>query len=196
MSVQTPEATDTSKAVDETTGAAPDAKQTVNMGANGNSASSAPTAGDTTTIADTGSTPAAPSPVVVQPRHPMPFHFPELRHHDPVLAPVPEPVVTPAAPEDPHSVHDASKGYQPERNVCVRCGSTNLARGYVVDYGEKFRQVHFAPRRITLGRLNSLLNLMPFRSLAKLDAVACRDCGAVLLTVDPAELRRAEHRRE
>ncbi len=155
--------------------------------------------GATTVIPETSTT-SAPATVVVQPLHPMPYHFPELRQDEPktavVVVPAPTPVAAPALPVDPHSVHDATKGYQPERDVCVRCGSSNLARGYVVDYGEKFRQVHFAPKRITLNRLNGLLNLMPFRSLAKLDAVACRDCGAVLLVVDPAELRRAERRRE
>ena len=103
--------------------------------------------------------------------------------------------VAPVVPPDPHSIHDA-KGYVPERQVCVRCGSTNLARGYVVDYSNDFQNIHFAPRRVTLKRLNSLLNLRPFRGLAKLDALACRDCGAVLLTIDPAELRRVERRRE
>ncbi len=159
---------------------------------------------------------SAGSESAARPRHPMPGHFPELRHipepkHaqevvvvpapvvQPVLQPITKPVEqVPVAPviQDPHSVHDAVKSYQPERSVCVRCGSSNLSSGYVVDYGDQFRQVHFAPRRITLGRLNSLLNLWPFRGLAKLNAVACRDCGAVLLVVEPGELRRAERRRE
>lgn len=86
--------------------------------------------------------------------------------------------------------------YRPEQFVCVRCGSRNLTRGMIVDYGEKFEQVRFAPRRLSLAWLNSLFNLRPWRALARLDAVACRDCGAVLLTVDPAELRRAERIRE
>jgi hypothetical protein len=152
-------------------------------------------------------------PAPVQPLHPVPEHFPEVGDlteppakrsnaelttpvspGQPTIPVVPVTSVTPAA-EDPHSVHDAYRTYQPERNVCVRCGSSNLARGYVVDYSEKFRQSYFAPKRVSLGRLNSLLSLRPFRSLAKLDAVACRDCGAVLLVVDASELRRAERHR-
>jgi len=92
----------------------------------------------------------------------------------------------------PHVEHS----FSPEQFRCVRCGSTHLAQGYIVDYGERFEQVHFAPKRVKLGWLNSLLALRPWRALAKLDAVACRDCGAVLLTVRPDELRRAEHRGE
>lgn len=86
--------------------------------------------------------------------------------------------------------------YRREDFTCVRCGSRNLARGLIVDYGEKFEQVRFAPRRITLGWLNSLFNLRPWRGLLKLEALACRDCGAVQLEVNPDELRRAERVRD
>lgn len=107
--------------------------------------------------------------------------------------PVPSPESAPAPAVNPHVTHF----YQPERFACVRCGSTNLARGVIVDYGgEKFEQVRFAPRRISLNWLNSLLNLRPWRALLKLEAVACRDCGAVLLVVDPEALRRAERTRD
>jgi ribosomal protein L40E len=92
----------------------------------------------------------------------------------------------------PHVEYTSS----PKAFVCVRCGSTNLAPGYIVDYGEKFEQIRFAPKRITLRWLNSILALRPWRSLAKVNAEACRDCGAVLLVVEPDELRRAEHRRD
>jgi hypothetical protein len=96
----------------------------------------------------------------------------------------------PAPPQpQPHVAHF----YQPERFACVRCGSTNLARGMIVDYGgQRFEQVRFAPRRLSLRWLNSLFNLRPWRRLLKLEAIACRDCGAVLLVVDPEALRRAE----
>jgi len=98
-----------------------------------------------------------------------------------------------AAPEPmPHVEHS----FSPSSFVCVRCGSRNLADGYIIDFGDKFEQVHFAPKRVTLRWLNSFFALRPWKSLAKLDAVACRDCGAVLLTVAPDELRRAERRRE
>jgi hypothetical protein len=124
-----------------------------------------------------------------KPVDPEPQHFPEVQHNfDEPAAPA-----QPAAPAPmPHVEHT----YQPANFVCVRCGSTNLARGYIVDYGDKFEQIRFAPKRITLQWLNSILALRPWRSLAKLNAEACRDCGAVLLTVEPDELRRAERRRD
>ncbi len=122
-----------------------------------------------------------------QPVHPEPQHFPEVQEPAPE-----EPAVSPVPPPAPHVEHT----YSPEKFVCVRCGSTNLAQGYIVDYGDKFEQIRFAPKRITLRWLNSILALRPWRSLAKLSAVACRDCGAVLMVVEPEELRRAERRRE
>jgi hypothetical protein len=71
-----------------------------------------------------------------------------------------------------------------------------LAHGLIVDYGDKFEQVRFAPRRISLAWLNSLFNLRPWTQLIKLDAVACRDCGAVTMEINPADLRRAERTRD
>ncbi len=121
-----------------------------------------------------------------QPVHPEPQHFPEVHE------PAPEEAAAPVPPPMPHVEHT----YQPEKFVCVRCGSSNLAPGYVIDYGDKFEQIRFAPKRITLRWLNSILALRPWRSLAKLNATACRDCGAVLLVVDPEELRRAERHRD
>ncbi len=119
-----------------------------------------------------------------QPVYPEPQHFPEVRTDVVDTPPAPEPI--------PHVEYT----YSPEAFACVRCGSKNLAEGYITDYGDKFEQVHFAPKRVTLKWLNSILALRPWRSLAKLNAVACRDCGAVLLTVAPEELRRAERRRD
>jgi hypothetical protein len=132
------------------------------------------------------------------PIYPEPQHFPEENENldgSGYFNTPSEPIA--AAPDFgdeamPHVEHS----YSASRFVCVRCGSTNLARGYVVDYSDKFEQVHFAPKRITLNWLNSLRNLRPWKRLVKLDAVACRDCGAVLLEIDPAELRRAEVRRD
>ena len=115
------------------------------------------------------------------PVHPEPENFPEVQ-------PIDEEATAPM----PHVEHS----YQPATFACVRCGSQNLARGYIVDYGDKFEQIRFAPKRITLRWLNSIFALRPWRSLAKLNAEACRDCGAVLLTVEPDELRRAERRRD
>jgi hypothetical protein len=116
------------------------------------------------------------------PVHPEPEYFPEVHTN-------PDEEATAPMPHVEHSYHPATF-------ACVRCGSTNLARGYIVDYGDRFEQIRFAPKRISLRWLNSILALRPWRSLAKLNAEACRDCGAVLLTVEPDELRRAERRRE
>lgn len=126
-----------------------------------------------------------------KPVFPEPEHFPEVQHNfdEPEQA-------TPAQPAAPAPMPHVEHTYQPASFVCVRCGSTNLARGYIVDYGDKFEQIRFAPKRITLQWLNSIFALRPWRSLAKLNAEACRDCGAVLLTVEPDELRRAERRRD
>ena len=130
-------------------------------------------------------------PDQVQPVHPEPPHLPEINPSADEAA-VATADYVPVVEPMPHVEHS----YSPENFVCVRCGSTNLAEGYIVDYGDRFEQIHFAPKRISLRWLNSLLALRPWRSLAKVGAVACRDCGAVLLTVTPEELRRAEHRRE
>jgi hypothetical protein len=105
----------------------------------------------------------------------------------------PAPAAIPYAPADTQNVQPNYTGYQAERNVCVRCGSTNLSRGYVVDYSDQFRQLHFATRRMSTRRLNWAIR--PYRSLTQLNAVACRDCGAVLLVADPHELRKSERRR-
>lgn len=112
--------------------------------------------------------------------------------HETMPAP-PSMAVPPAPAMIPHVEHS----YQPEKFVCVRCGSSNLTRGMIVDYsGSQFEQVNFVLRRVPLNWLNSVFNFRPRRQLLKLDAVACRDCGAVLLTIDPDALRRAERRRD
>lgn len=143
------------------------------------------------------------SPESTKPIFPEPQHFPEtqnvLMEPEVEIAPQgsyePEDISVPVAPPEP--IPHVEHSYIPSHFACVRCGSTNLARGFIVDYGgEKFEQVRFAPRRISLKWLNSLFNLRPWRGLLKLEAVACRDCGAVLMTVDPDDLRRAERRRD
>ena len=126
-----------------------------------------------------------------KPVHPEPGSFPE------VPGPLEESELSAsAALEATAPMPHVEYTYSPTAFVCVRCGSTNLAHGYIVDYGEKFEQIRFAPKRITLKWLNSILALRPWRSLAKVNAEACRDCGAVLLVVEPDELRRAERRRD
>ena len=105
------------------------------------------------------------------------------------------PEVPPAAAEPPPLPH-VEHSYSPAKFVCVRCGSDNIGQGTLVDFtGTKFENVRFAPKRITLRFLNSLRALTPFRSLLPIAAEVCRDCGAILLTVDPDELRQRERRR-
>lgn len=147
----------------------------------------------------------------VKPVFPEPHYFPEAIQETPappgstpgvpgtpiyIAIPTPYPPAAAPAPEAPKAMPHVEHSYSRADFACVRCGSKNLARGYVLDYGDKFEQVHFAPKRIPLSWLNSLFNLRPWRRLLKLNAEACRDCGAVLLVVDPDELRRAEHIRE
>ncbi|PJF30490.1 MAG: hypothetical protein CUN51_07505 [Candidatus Thermofonsia Clade 1 bacterium] len=107
------------------------------------------------------------------------------------------PLPPPPSYESPAPSLPVTHFYQPERFACLRCGSTNLARGYIVEFGgQRFEQARFAPRRVPLKWLNSLFNLRPWRKLLRLEAIACRDCGAVLLTVDPEALRRVERVRD
>jgi len=136
-----------------------------------------------------------------RPLHPMPTNFPELSL--PTETRLPRPVLpmaqvsqAPAPLPNPHDIYDGSSTYSPEHVVCVRCGSSNLAQGQIVDYGDKFRNVLFAPRRVSLRWLNSVLAILPFRALVKTNAIACRNCGLVQLTIDPSELRHAERRRD
>jgi DNA-directed RNA polymerase subunit RPC12/RpoP len=128
---------------------------------------------------------------------PEPDFFPEMAiFEDDELVPEPPPDSAPTTAlevANPHVQH----AYSAQAFRCPRCGSTNLADGMVVDFGgDKFEQVRFALKRYSLSWLNSLFNVRPWRRLLRLDAVACRDCGAVTLTVDPAVLRRAEKYRD
>lgn len=127
---------------------------------------------------------------------PEPDSFPEMAILDDdapePAAPAPAPI-TALEVANPHIQH----AYSAQAFRCPRCGSTNLADGMVVDFGgDKFEQVRFALKRYSLNWLNSLFNVRPWRRLLRLDAVACRDCGAITLTVDPAVLRRAEKHRD
>lgn len=138
-----------------------------------------------------------------RPLHPMPTSFPELTlptEPDLPRPPLPPPAMAMAMPPvplpNPHDIHDGHGYYSSEHVVCVRCGSSNLAAGQVVEYGSKFHEVFFAPKRASVRWLNSVLALFPFRSVTKLAALACRDCGFVQFVVEPGELRRAERRRD
>jgi len=75
---------------------------------------------------------------------------------------------------------------------CSRCGSTDLASAYMIDYSDKFRQLHLAPKALKLNKVGRLLR--PFRNLVKVNAQVCRRCGAVTLEVDPEDFSEAERR--
>jgi hypothetical protein len=75
---------------------------------------------------------------------------------------------------------------------CPRCGSTDLAPAYLVDYSDKFRQLQLAPRALKLATISRLLR--PFKRMVNVGASVCRDCGLVLLEVDPDEFVEAERR--
>jgi uncharacterized protein (DUF983 family) len=75
---------------------------------------------------------------------------------------------------------------------CPRCGSTDLASAYLIDYSDKFRHLQLAPKALKLGKIGRLLR--PFRQLVKVNAQVCRDCGAVTLEVDPDEFTEAERK--
>lgn len=75
---------------------------------------------------------------------------------------------------------------------CVRCGSVDLASAYLIDYSDKFRQLQLAPKALKLGKISRLLR--PFRQMIKVNAQVCRQCGAVMLEVDPDDFADAEQR--
>src|ERR1700690_654006 len=116
-----------------------------------------------------------------QPVYPAPDDFPETDDFDDdLLPPVDADFVVPTG-TGPGNAIDAVPAPHENHYPCVRCGSMNVARGYVLDYGDKFEQIRFAPIRITLRWLNSVRALHPWRSLVKWNAEACGDCGAGLL---------------
>ena len=73
---------------------------------------------------------------------------------------------------------------------CARCGSTDLASAYLIDYADKFRHLQLAPKALKLRKISRMLR--PFRNLIKVNAQVCRHCGAVTLEVDPDDFRDAE----
>jgi ribosomal protein S27AE len=75
---------------------------------------------------------------------------------------------------------------------CSRCGSTDLASGYMIDYSDKFRQLQLAPKALKLKKLTGMLR--PFHNLVKVNAQVCRRCGAVTLEVNPEDFAEAERR--
>ena len=75
---------------------------------------------------------------------------------------------------------------------CPRCGSTDLASAYLVDYSDKFRQLQLAPRALKLAKISRLLR--PFKRLVNVSARVCRSCGMVMLEVDPEAFADAEQK--
>ena len=75
---------------------------------------------------------------------------------------------------------------------CERCNSVDLGSAYLIDYSDKFRQLQLAPRGLKLPKIARFLR--PFRQLIRVNAQVCRNCGAVMLEVDPEEFVEAERR--
>ncbi len=75
---------------------------------------------------------------------------------------------------------------------CPRCGSPDLASAYLIDYSDKFRQLQLAPRALKLRKITRLLR--PFRRMVNVSAQVCRNCGLVMLEVNPEEFAEAEER--
>lgn len=102
------------------------------------------------------------------------------------------PVITPPSslPEEQATTKPQAQAYL--RDTCPRCNSTDLAAGYLVDFGDKFNYVYLAPRRLSLSRLRNLFR--PYRNLTKVDANICRDCGMVILQINIQEFAETEER--
>ncbi|MBN1964120.1 MAG: hypothetical protein JW910_05705 [Anaerolineae bacterium] len=100
----------------------------------------------------------------------------------------------PATVAPPVSIPEAEEASRPLALQwrCPRCGATDLASAYLIDYSDKFRQLQLAPKALKLNKIGRLLR--PFRRLVGVRAQVCRHCGAVTLEVDPEEFREAEHK--
>ena len=75
---------------------------------------------------------------------------------------------------------------------CERCNSEDLGSAYLIDYSDKFRQLQLAPRGLKLPKIARFWR--PFRQLIRVNAQVCRNCGAVMLEVDPEEFVESERR--
>ncbi len=78
------------------------------------------------------------------------------------------------------------------RGRCPRCGATDMASAYLIDYSDKFRQLQLAPRALKLPKISRMLR--PFRNLLRVNALVCRNCGMVMLEVSPDDLAEAERK--
>jgi hypothetical protein len=100
---------------------------------------------------------------------------------------------TPSTVAPPLSIPEAgTTSLHQYRGQCPRCGSTDLASAYLIDYSDKFRQLQLVPRALKLGRISRMLR--PFSRLVNVGAQVCRHCGAVTLEVDPDEFAEAERK--
>jgi RNA polymerase subunit RPABC4/transcription elongation factor Spt4 len=99
---------------------------------------------------------------------------------------------TPSTVAPPLSIPEAGTALRGHHWQCPRCGSTDLASGYLIDYSDKFRQLQLAPRALKLSRISRMLR--PFSRLVNVGAQVCRHCGAVTLEVDPDEFAEAERK--
>lgn len=100
--------------------------------------------------------------------------------------------ITPPTVAPPLSIPEAGAALRGHHWQCPRCGSTDLASAYLVDYSDKFRQLQLAPRALKIGRISRMLR--PFARLVNVGAQVCRHCGAVVLQVDPDEFAEAERK--
>ena len=102
----------------------------------------------------------------------------------------PPPTVAP-----PLSLPEAGNATRPAviQWQCTRCGSTDLASAYTVDYAdERFRPQKLAPRALKLRKIARMLR--PFLNLVTINAQVCRNCGYVMLEVNPDEFATAEEK--
>ena len=76
--------------------------------------------------------------------------------------------------------------------ACPRCGSTDLASTYLVDYSGHFGRIYLAPKALSLRKIGRLWR--PFKALTVVNSDTCRNCGMVILEVDTDDLEDAEHR--
>jgi hypothetical protein len=105
-----------------------------------------------------------------------------------------ERTTTPPTVAPPISIPEAGTSHPAPLHPwqCPRCGSTDLASAYLVDYGDKFRQLQLAPRSLKLSKISRMLR--PFKRLVNVGAQVCRHCGAVTLEVNPDEFAEVERK--
>ncbi len=73
---------------------------------------------------------------------------------------------------------------------CSSCGSTNLGKGYILTNGPNFRPAPFATRKFSPRRARRALRV--WRYTLETEATVCRECGHLMLRVDPDRLAEIE----